>query len=476
MAQTIGEMMHEVECWQYSKEAYDMQKEAAELGLMAQYIENMQFSMESAELCDTFTEGYLMEAGTMETVASTAVAAEVKADKWWQKALNVMAKIFKLLFSPFIRLYQMIKGINDDNEIVETALTAITSMNPSQQQALASKIDNASDNAAPETKPNEDDTTTKGEPAPARKSQSSQKTDSANVGEIINTPKDCTATVSPKGDVTISKGSKTVVVKKGVIKKILDFLRRGKEHEAVIDDLSKILTDCLDKSGMNKSGAKLHPEQPPQVNKLKIFGFKGSNTPTNEGVSLKVLMYCALTGYQVRLSTQGTKVASIESIIELYNLLCNPNNKKISDFTVIKQKIAEAQQKANTNGIYVKVDDESVNKNTKDLNNIKNELPKMSKKLSSTITESGDIFEESESATNNTNPQKSATPANIENAKSRASGANDMQQALNDLSVMVPNIINISNALVKYKSIAGKAIKNYLAGATGNAGYEMKES
>lgn len=518
MAQTIGEMMHEVECWQYSKEAYDMQKEAAELGLMAQYIENMQFSMESAEVGETFTEGYLMEAGSFDDLIAITEASEAKAEKWWQKALNAMAKFFKLLFTPFIKLYQMIKGINATNEVVATAVASTILLSSSQWTTVAETLatreyniptkvaaEDIVDVEAPESQKKLPDNHVSQAKLPDNhvsqaklpdKHVSRAKLPNNNkIAGLLGLPKDYTATVTEAGDIIIAKGTEKVVVSHKM------FEKKDPKQEAHAKKLQGILMDCLRKSGMNESGARLHPDQP-KSGDLKIFGFKGNvNNAKGNNLSLQLLMYCALTGFQVRLSTQGTNVASVEDIITLYNLMCDPNNKKLNDFTPIKKMIDDARRKANADGIYVKVDDASVDKNTKDLNSIREALPKMGEKLAAAIKESVDVFEEARNnggkvwAQAQQNKQKAQqvgkdkdphqkipevakqnAAINIENAKARAAGTNDMQQVVNNLSVMVPNIIKISNALVKYKSMSGTAIKKYLAGKSDDAGYELDET
>ena len=161
MIKTYNDLILACESFGYSKEYYEMMKEAAEIDLMNIYVANQEYMAENAEAITesaNVLEDYFQEAVSGETIKNIAKTAATKtanlAKKIWAKIKQVLKAIgnffkkFKLHTQQRIDRLLLFKDlVKAENKGVDPALTAICSKyeNKLKTLTIAAKSDVGSD-------------------------------------------------------------------------------------------------------------------------------------------------------------------------------------------------------------------------------------------------------------------------------------------------------------------------------------------
>lgn len=95
MAGTLNDFLKESELFPYSKENYDLIKEASELNIAAMYLENQTFMTENADIIVDQEAGYMMESADPEATEKLEDKVSSKKSKWAVKAKSIWEKIIK---------------------------------------------------------------------------------------------------------------------------------------------------------------------------------------------------------------------------------------------------------------------------------------------------------------------------------------------------------------------------------------------
>lgn len=110
---TFGDYIKECELFPYSKENYDLIKEASELNLAAMYLENQEFIMENSELAGSCVAGYMVEAADLTTVNDVKEKVSEKKNKWVEKARKVFNRIISAIKSFWNSIVNRFRKISD---------------------------------------------------------------------------------------------------------------------------------------------------------------------------------------------------------------------------------------------------------------------------------------------------------------------------------------------------------------------------
>lgn len=126
MAMTFNDYITECELFPYSKENFDLVKEASELNIAALYIENQEFIAENASLVAGCRAGYMTEAANEKDVEDAKVKSTEKKNKWvekiknlWRKMVNAIKKFWGMLVDKWKSLTAKIKDINKHLDLME---------------------------------------------------------------------------------------------------------------------------------------------------------------------------------------------------------------------------------------------------------------------------------------------------------------------------------------------------------------------
>ena len=110
---TLQDYLKECEMFQYSKENFELVKEAAEINVGALYIESQQFMLENAGIAEGVEAGYMVEAADEASVKLLAQKAGGKKEKWAAKAKSLWARIvaaWKRFWGAIIEKYKKIRA------------------------------------------------------------------------------------------------------------------------------------------------------------------------------------------------------------------------------------------------------------------------------------------------------------------------------------------------------------------------------
>lgn len=135
MAGTLNDFLKECEMFPYSKENFEIIKEAAEINVAALYVENQTYMAENADVVASQEAGYMMESADEESVKSLKDNLKGKKDKWGAKAKAIWARIvkaFKTFWNAIVVKWTKLTAKAAD---VKKDLTAVT-LTEEQSQAI----------------------------------------------------------------------------------------------------------------------------------------------------------------------------------------------------------------------------------------------------------------------------------------------------------------------------------------------------
>ena len=110
---TLNDYLKECETFQYSKENFDLMKEAAEINVAAMYLESQQYMIENAGAFEGLDSEYMMESADESSVKQLAQKAGGKKEKWAEKAKGIWKRIvaaFKTFWNAIVERYNKLRG------------------------------------------------------------------------------------------------------------------------------------------------------------------------------------------------------------------------------------------------------------------------------------------------------------------------------------------------------------------------------
>ena len=110
---TLNDYLKECENFQYSKENFDLVKEAAEINIAAMYLESQQYMVENAGAFEGLDSEYMMESADESSVKLLAQKASGKKEKWAAKAQGIWKRIvaaFKTFWNAIVERWNKLRG------------------------------------------------------------------------------------------------------------------------------------------------------------------------------------------------------------------------------------------------------------------------------------------------------------------------------------------------------------------------------
>lgn len=140
MAQTFNDFVAECVAFPYSKENYDLMKEAAEIDMMAQYLENQAFYAENvAEATVAYTESYFMESASDEQIQAITESFGEKVKAFGKKISDGIKKIVDKIIRFFQTIGAKLSKTSQDGIKLYKDLKA-ANITPEQYEALGKRL------------------------------------------------------------------------------------------------------------------------------------------------------------------------------------------------------------------------------------------------------------------------------------------------------------------------------------------------
>lgn len=116
---SVGDFIRESELFPYSKENYELVKEASELNLMTQYIESQRFYLENVDLAGidkNLTEGFLLESAGEDQLQLLEETAGAKMDSFLTKAHTFFTGLIDKFINFLSRMLESSKKLDEKSD------------------------------------------------------------------------------------------------------------------------------------------------------------------------------------------------------------------------------------------------------------------------------------------------------------------------------------------------------------------------
>ena len=137
---TVQEFITECENYQYSREYYDLYKEASELEVAEVWLECQAASSYYEENFNEFTDSYLIEAASKDKVTDVTEGLKAKEAGFFKKIGNRIARIWNAIISFFKRIWNKIRG--KDEELTEAIKEAVENNEEQVLKRIADHVAN----------------------------------------------------------------------------------------------------------------------------------------------------------------------------------------------------------------------------------------------------------------------------------------------------------------------------------------------